>query len=81
MQNAFNSLVMAAERVAVVGVKPHVADEHIWSYLSQTSAEVSYFGDQDAFDEWATNHRGTRPTRYLGRYFAKAVGALAEIAQ
>jgi hypothetical protein len=81
MQKAFNSAVLAAERVAVVGVNPHVADEHIWDCLAQTSAEVSFCGDKDAFDDWSGNHRGTRPTRYLGPYFAKAVGALAEIAQ
>jgi hypothetical protein len=44
-----------ASTVAVVGVRVHLPDEHIWSVLGNTKAHVYYFGlgtDRQLFDSW-----------------------------
>jgi hypothetical protein len=76
MQAAFHAAVLAADKVAVIGVNPHIVDGHIWDSLAETNTVLALCGDENAFDDWATNHRCGRPTRYLGGRFADSVDQL-----
>jgi hypothetical protein len=76
MQAAFRAAVMAAEKVAVVGVNPHVTDQHIWDCLAETDAELLLCGDEGAFERWMNEYRPGRPSRYIGPRFAECVDQL-----
>jgi hypothetical protein len=55
----FEKEVLAAERVAIVGVRVHLVDRHIWEPLAKTTAKLLYLSGPSAvsdFSTWASGH-------------------------
>jgi hypothetical protein len=75
-QRSFGAAVLAAKRVAVIGVHPHVADTHIWTPLAATKGELFFCGDEAAFASWTNSHRKCGPSKAVGSRFAESVDAL-----
>lgn len=78
MQDIFQTTIQSSEKVAIVGVNPHIADKHIWDCLAVTTAEIFFCGDKSAFDRWSTGRRKAN-SHYLKPYFADSVEKLVEI--
>ncbi len=76
MQEAFDKVVREAKTVLIVGVNPHIVDTHIWDCISETDAEIVFCGDETAYEKWQAECRCDGPARFVGRYFAEAVGDL-----
>lgn len=77
-QQEWQSHVASAEKVAIVGVRPNVADEHLWNALASTEAELLYVGNAEQFQEWSSDVRNGRPSRVIGHRFGDSVDALIE---
>ncbi len=76
MQEAFDKVVREAKTVLIVGVNPHIVDTHVWDCISETDAEIVFCGDETAYEKWKAECRRDGPARFVGRYFAEAVGDL-----
>ena len=79
MQAAFDKAVREAQVVLIVGVNPHIVDTHIWNCIGETEAEVVFCGDETAYEKWKAEHRGNKSARFVGPYFAEAVGDLVAV--
>lgn len=78
-QDRWAAHVLAAEQVVVVGVNPNPGDEHIWTPLAETEAEVSFVGSAEPFGGWVEEYRIPRPSHFLADrwiHAEEAVGAL-----
>lgn len=52
----FKDEILKADKVAIIGMKVHKIDKHIWKPLAETNAEILYLSGQNAkkeFQEWA----------------------------
>ena len=78
LQESWIAAVDSAESVAVVGVHPHTADDHIWAPLATTSASVSLIGNDDAIKTWIKEARDGRPSQYIGPRFHDCIDELVE---
>jgi hypothetical protein len=76
IQRIWSARVADASKVAIVGVRPHAVDAHIWGELARTEAELLFVGDQHGFEEWASTARPTKRNRFVGSTFDAAVGVL-----
>jgi hypothetical protein len=74
----FEKEVLAAERVAIVGVRVHPVDGHIWEPLAKTNAKLLYLAGPSAageFSAWASGHaRGGDLS--VPKYFRDGLGDL-----
>ena len=66
IQDALTNDVLAASAVFVIGVRPVLADTHIWEPLATTNAHLYYVGDEYGFEEWRLAHRPDRASTFLG---------------
>ncbi len=76
IQDIYARAVPNATSIGVIGVRPNVADEHVWGPLAATPARVLFVGSRESFSEWRKDHRGDRPTKYLGSHFDATIDAL-----
>ncbi|MCB1135976.1 MAG: hypothetical protein KDK78_06890, partial [Chlamydiia bacterium] len=56
----FRKLISRAEKIAIIGTSVNENDEHIWSPLAQTNAQILYVSGSssvDGFLEWAAKHQ------------------------
>jgi hypothetical protein len=54
-QNLFSEVVSQSRRIFVVGVRVHLADQHIWGELGNAKGNLFFFGSgqsKDVFSEW-----------------------------
>jgi hypothetical protein len=72
IQEGLAEEILAAGAVFVVGVRPVLADKHIWDPLAQTKAPIFYIGDQTVFERWANSCRYGRVSTFLGNSFSSA---------
>ena len=79
VQAAWREKVMAADRVAVVGVFPNVEDTHVWDVLANVPGELFYVGGADPFQQWAAKYRGDKPTKLLAERFDAAFDSLIDL--
>ena len=73
-------LITAADRIAVVGVKVRPGDEHLWTPLANTQAQILYCAGSSAsaeFDEWSRRNRDERSDRVIRAYFREAFADVA----
>ncbi len=77
LQSSWTAAVKQADRIAVVGVRPRVEDDHIWGPLAETDAEIAFVGSVEAASHWAANYRIGRPSRVIGERFRQSVSQLA----
>ena len=77
-QRKWAELVLNAENVVIIGVKPHSPDKHIWEPLSVTKAKLYFVGGESEFNSWAPD-RENRKTHYLGSTFAATIGKVSDI--
>lgn len=57
-----------ARIIACVGVRPWVADKHIWDPLAKAGGELLFIGHEAEFEAWTAEHRDG-PSTYLAPYF------------
>ena len=68
--------------IFIIGVRVHQADEHIWTMIAKSKAQVHYYGlpvDLEAFDSWKEKHNKKNATFHLAN-FAQAVPHILRIA-
>lgn len=71
-QERWREAVLAADKVAIVGVHPNPEDEHLWEPLADTAATVGYIGAQTPFGEWVASYRENRDSEFLGTTWSSA---------
>lgn len=76
-QRRWGEAVLRAKSVAVIGVRPNVADKHIWASLSQTSGTLGYVGSDREFAVVREQREG-RHTKHLGQTWSSAAKSLIE---
>ncbi len=77
-QQKWAKLIVDAENVVVIGVKPHTPDKHIWVPLSETKAKSFFVGGESEFNSWSPK-REDRITYYLGSTFIATIGEVSKI--
>jgi hypothetical protein len=65
-QETWKDLVMNADRILSIGVRPWMEDKHIWEPLSLTTAKLGYVGGKTEFYRWIESDRNDRETDYIG---------------
>ena len=78
-QVRFREAVAAAQRIAVVGVRPYALDEHLWGILARSAATLYYVGEKAAFEEWCAEFRCGGESVWLGPKFETAMDDLISI--
>jgi len=76
IQEFYARAVLAAESVAIIGVRPNIADYHVWGPLAATPARILFVGSKDSYNDWRNAHRVGRRTKYLGKSFSSSVAKL-----
>lgn len=70
---------MQVDKVGLIGVKPNVSDSHIWEALALTDATIVAIGNNEAYEEWAREHRRSKPTHVAGDRFARDLGRFGDL--
>jgi hypothetical protein len=78
IQDIYAHAVPNATSIGVIGVRPNIEDTHVWGPLASTPARILYVGSRDIYSGWRNDHRGDRPTKYLGSRFDAAIDPLVE---
>jgi len=65
-QARWQKLVLGANKVLIVGIKPYLADTHIWASLTQTKAKVGFVGSNNAYNDWINSGRDDKNTEFIG---------------
>jgi hypothetical protein len=73
LQEFWAGMISQSDRVGLVGVRPNIADRHIWGPLAATNAEIVVIGDSVAYGEWAKTYRREKATTVVGKYFAQGL--------
>ncbi len=61
-QKKWAELVNNAEKLFVIGVRPHLADTHIWHPIAQSTSKLFFVGDKNQYNEWLPNRENRRST-------------------
>ena len=59
-RDVFKETVLNANKIAIIGMKIHRIDKHIWEPLAETNAEILYVSGQNAkkeFQKWAKENQ------------------------
>jgi hypothetical protein len=75
-QHEFETAVLSADRVGIIGVHPHSVDTHVWRPLAQAPGDLVYCGNEAAFDAWTKAHRASGATKFVGDRFGESVDNL-----
>jgi hypothetical protein len=65
-------LIIAAERIGIIGIKVRTHDQHIWGPLSKTDAQITYCSGESAgkdFESWSKQNRTGKLYRIIPKYF------------
>jgi len=74
----FEQAILSSEKIAVVGVKVHPVDRHIWQPLSKTQAHILYLSGSSAandFSTWCANE-GRSGDLPIDKYFSEGLKEL-----
>jgi len=74
----FEQAILSAEKIAVVGVKVHPVDRHIWQPLAKTKAHILYLSGSSAandFSTWCANE-GRSGDLPIDKYFSEGLKEL-----
>lgn len=77
-QSQWQSAVVKARHVFVVGVRVHSTDFHVWGALAKTQASITYFGrpaDKSTFFDWK-KVAGKRNAYFIEATFSECVGII-----
>jgi hypothetical protein len=78
-RNRLQCLIENASRIAIVGVRVHPTDSHIWSALSSTGGEILYCGGHSGrleYDEWKRANRPDAEDTAVDGYFDDEFGVI-----
>ncbi|MGI9043937.1 MAG: hypothetical protein ACR2GK_07395 [Gemmatimonadaceae bacterium] len=75
IQTIWAEATMNARAVAVVGVRPWPADDHVWGPLAATAAPFFYIGQREPLLAWARDGR-TGPTEIVSDSFGDGLSLL-----
>lgn len=70
--------VSQAKRIVLVGVRPHVPDQHIWEPLASTDGAVYFVGSSSDYENWLPSRNG-RASTYLGKKFADTLDGIVNV--
>jgi hypothetical protein len=74
MQEAWANSVRSAEKVIVIGTRPHDEDRHLWEPLADTDAALYFVGNRESFNEWVRRSgRSATKSHLLAPRFGDAV--------
>jgi hypothetical protein len=74
LQRAWAETVHSAEKVIVIGTRPHDEDRHLWEPLAGTGADLYFVGSRDSFNEWVgRSGRAVRKSHFLAARFEAAI--------
>jgi hypothetical protein len=76
----FETAVASAERIALIGVRLHLIDKHIWEPLRNTKARIIYVSGPSSaahFSRWAENE-GRMNDLSVSKYFREGMSDLIE---
>ena len=79
-RDQFKEAVLSADRIALIGVRVHTIDEHIWAPLAKTNAELMYASGSSAatsFRNWSMSHGRSRDIA-VPKYFRDAIPKVVE---
>lgn len=74
----FQQAVLSAEKVAIVGVRVHPEDQHIWQPLAKTKSQILYLSGPSAandFSSWSEN-KGRSGDLAIDNYFSEGLQEL-----
>jgi hypothetical protein len=77
-RSQFEQAVLSADKVALVGVRVHVVDRHIWEPLGKTKAKLLYLSGASAagdFSRWCSS-KGRSGDIAVPKYFDDGLGDL-----
>lgn len=77
VQEMWKDAVARAKAIFCIGVYPLEADDHIWSPIAKTQADLFFIGDKAAFDDWGERNRRGQ-SAYLGARFHEGYTKLTE---
>jgi hypothetical protein len=77
-QHRWKELVMKAQAVYVIGVRPHLVDKHIWEPLTETNANLFYIGSKEQFDGWFHKRPNGKST-FIHERFDEAIPKIANL--
>lgn len=78
LDKQWSEIIMSAEQVAIIGVRPYPLDQHIWAPLVKTRARILYIGDRDAYQEWQKDSGRLADTIFIAEYFDEGLNSLLE---
>ncbi|EAT12495.1 hypothetical protein HF888_12250 [Bermanella marisrubri] len=67
-----------ATKIAIIGVKVHEVDDHVWDIIGKSKAKVWYVGfssDKSSFDVWKSNHK-KKNAFFIESDFSKCIDIL-----
>lgn len=81
IQDRWKKNVLEAKPILIIGVKPYLADKHIWEPLTQTDAKLGYLGSIDEFNLWVEKYRKNKENKVIGKrwseHFEESIAFLA----
>lgn len=76
LQNKWSNAVKEAEKIAIIGVKPRLRDEHIWGELAAANGEILYIGGKEPFQDWRDSCRNDDRDTFIANRFHKGFDQL-----
>lgn len=74
VQKEWAEFLCKAEKIFLVGVRPHVPDTHIWIPIGKSGTKVCFIGRRHEWDNWGNDYEIKKI--YLGQYFSSAFQSL-----
>jgi len=78
IQDRFANRVLTANSLAIVGVRPWLKDDHVWTPILRTSATVYYIGGEADFDDLRRHRGSSRQTIHIATRFDEGLGKLVD---
>jgi hypothetical protein len=75
--NQCRDVMLNADSVIIVGVKPNAHDNHIWSPLSQPARPVYFISNDKLAERWCEENGPKK--RMIGGLFKESVGEILRI--
>lgn len=69
LEKQWSEIIMSAEQVAIIGVKPYPVDRHIWDPLTNTSANIFYIGNKSSYEKWHKDSGRSAETIFVDKNF------------
>jgi len=63
----WNQAVNNATKVLIIGVRPYLADTHVWGLLTKTKARIGYVGSMNGYNHWIVQGRDRNNSEFLGQ--------------